>query len=103
METKVARLYLCDGEACPKEKRAICIYDKLDQANLLHDTHINMLCEHTANPEHSITKKLSSSIEKDRFTPAFMVDKSMPTIEFEILDRSLIQYSIPNIKTQTTL
>ena len=103
MGTKINRLYLCDGNACPKEKRDICIYDRLDQISLLNDTHINMICEHTANPEHSITKKLSTSIEKDGFTPAFMVDKSMPNIEFEILDRSLIRYSIPNIKTWTTL
>lgn len=103
MGTKVDRLYLCDGEACPKEKRDICIYDRIDQTSLLHTTHINTICEHTSNPEHSITKKLSSSIEKDGFTPVFMVDKSMPNVEFEILDRSLIQYSIPNIKTRTTL
>ena len=103
METKVIRMYLCDGEACPKEKRDICIYDRIDQTSLLHTTHINTICEHTTKPEHSIRKKLSSSIGRDGFTPTFIIDKDMPEIEFEILDRSLIQYSIPRIKTWTTL
>lgn len=103
MGTKVDRLYLCDGKACPKEKRDICIYDKLDSIDWSTDTRPRLLCEHTSNPEHSITNKLSTSIEKDGFDPTFIIDKNMPNVEFEILDQSLIQYSIPRIKTRTTL
>lgn len=102
MENKIDRLYLCDGEACPKEKRSTCIYDRLDQYVSLPSGLTNDVCEHTSKPEHSITRKLGSSLAADGFTPMFIIYEAMPNARFEILDQSCVSYSIPKISTWTT-